>query len=261
VECGTFEAPYFFLVLNGSLKAKLKKKYYPLGSELVPPLPLHRAIAPNFQNTLGVTAVANETKRPENPNSEETNTEPTAAKKSKFALFRSKTVQYWLAFLVVSSLVILCIGLAYSKTSSTNTPVEYSPEISMGNFEFTADKTAGGRIARAEFSLYITALEGLDRIARTRLASYKFRVQQDIELLLRQAHSGDFEDPVLSDLKRQIREQINQVLGNRVVSDVIITNLKIIASNNKEPPTTADTESSPPWLEKSSSYVSQQGGK
>jgi hypothetical protein len=101
----------------------------------------------------------------------------------------------------------------------------------------------------------------LDRIARIRLASHKFRVQEEIESLLRQTHSGDFGDPALNDLKRQIRERIDQTLGNRVVSDVIIANLKITASNNnKEPPATADAGSSPPWLEKSSSYVSQQGG-
>jgi flagellar basal body-associated protein FliL len=204
--------------------------------------------------------VANETNHPERPNSEEANAEPSTAKKSKFAWLCGKKMQYWLAFLVISTLIIHGIGLAYYKLSGNRSTVEYSPEISVGNFEFTADKTAGGRIAGAEFSLYITALEGLDRIARTRLASYKYRVQQDIELLLRQAHSGDFEDPALIDLKRQIREQINQVLGNRVVSDVIIANLKISSSNNKEPPTTPATASSPPWLEKSSSYISQQGG-
>jgi hypothetical protein len=36
--------------------------------------------------------------------------------------------------------------------------------------------------------------------------------------------------------------------------------MKITTSNNKEPAATADAASSPPWLEKSSSYVSQQGG-
>jgi flagellar basal body-associated protein FliL len=208
--------------------------------------------------------VANETKRPESPDSEASKTEATTAKKSKFAVFQSKSIPYWLALLVVCTLVLHGVGLAYNKMSATRAPVEYSPEISLGNFEFTADKSAGGRISRADFSLYITALEGLDRIARTRLSSYRFRVQQEIELLLRQAHSGDFEDPVLTDLKRQIREQINQVLGNRVVSDVIITNLRINATNsnnNKEPAATADAPSSAPWLEKSSSYVSQQGGK
>jgi flagellar basal body-associated protein FliL len=204
--------------------------------------------------------VANETKRPENPSPDEEKTDASSAGKSRFAFLRGKTMQYWLAFLLISTLVIHGIGLAYYKMSKPNTAIEYSPEIGVANFQFTTDKTAGGRIAGAEFSLYVTALEGLDRIARIRLTSHKYRVQEEIESLLRQTHSGDFDDPALNNLKRQIRERIDQALGNRVVSDVIITNLKIIASNNKEPAPTADTASSPPWLEKSSSYISQQGG-
>jgi flagellar basal body-associated protein FliL len=204
--------------------------------------------------------VTTETKRPEESNSEEAKTEPSSNSKARFALFRAKTVPYWLAFLLISTLVIHGIGWAYYKAVNTSAAVEFSPEIGVGNYKFTADKTAGGRLSSAEFSLYITALEGLDRIARTRLASHKFRVQEEIESLLRETHSGDFDDPALNDLKRQIRERIDQTLGNRVVSDVIIANLKITASNNKEPAATADAASSPPWLEKSSSYVSQQGG-
>ncbi|MGA2061133.1 MAG: hypothetical protein ABSG67_11675, partial [Thermoguttaceae bacterium] len=204
--------------------------------------------------------VTTETKRPEESNSEEAQTEPSSKSKSRFALFSAKSVPYWLAFLLISTLVIHGIGWAYYKAVNTSAPVELSPEIALGNYKFTADKTAGGTVASAEFSLYITVLEGLDRIARTRLDSHKFRVQEEIEALLRQTHSGDFDDPALNDLKRQIRERINQTLGNRVVSDVIIANLKITASNIKEPAATADTASSPPWLEKSSSYVSQQGG-
>jgi flagellar basal body-associated protein FliL len=204
--------------------------------------------------------VANETKRPEESNTEEAQTEASSKSKSRFAWVSAKSLPYWLVFLLISTLVIHGIGWAYYKAASASVPVELSPEIDVGNYKFMADKTSGGRLSGAEFSLYITALEGLDRIARTRLASHKFRVQEEIESLLRQAHSGDFDDPSLNDLKRQIREKINQTLGNRVVSDVIIANMKITTSNNKEPAAAADAASSPPWLEKSSSYVSQQGG-
>ena len=176
--------------------------------------------------------MTNESKRPEESNSEEAQTEASSKSKSKFALFSAKSVPYWLAFLLISTLVIHGIGWAYYKAVNTSAPVEFSPEIGVGNYKFTADKTAGGPVAGAEFSLYITALEGLDRIARIRLASHKFRVQEEIESLLRQTHSGDFGDPALNDLKRQIRERIDQALGNRVVSDVIIANLKTIMSNN-----------------------------
>lgn len=204
--------------------------------------------------------MADETKRPENPSAEEEKTVESSAGKSRFALLCGKTVQYWLAFLLISTLIVHGIGWAYYKSINTRAQADSSPEIEVGNFHFTADKTSGGRITGAEFSLFITALDGLDRIARTKMYSHKYRVQQEIESLLRQAHGGDFDDPALNDLKRQVREQINQVLGNRVISDVIVANLKITLSNNKESAAVADSASSPPWLEKSSSYVSQQGG-
>jgi hypothetical protein len=141
------------------------------------------------QNIPGVTTVPNETKRPEESSSEETKTEASSAGKSKIALFCGKTMQYWLAFLLITTLVIHGIGWAYYKAGNVVAPPEISPEIAVGNFKFTADKTSGSRVAGAEFTLHITALEGLDRIARTRLTTHKFRVQEEIESLLRQTHS------------------------------------------------------------------------
>ena len=197
-----------------------------------------------------------ETNQHESQSSDEGDAQPSPANKSRFALLRSKTGQYWLAILLIVTLVIHGSGWIYYKLNRAPAPVVYSPEIALGNFRFAADKTSGARIESAEFSLYITALESLDRLARNRLASHQFRVQQEIETFLRQSHSGDFDDPVLTDLKRQIREQINAVLGNRIVSDVIITNLKITLSDKKEPAGSADTAASPPWLDKTSSYIS-----
>lgn len=206
--------------------------------------------------------MANESKHLENTSSDEPKTEESAASKSKFSQFFGQILRYWLPILLIGTLVIHGAGLAYYKLHSVRNQAETSPEIGLGNFEFVADKTSGGRIGGAEFSLYVTALDGLDRIARTRLASHKFRVQAEVEALLRQAHSGDFEDPSLNDLKRRIREQINDALGNRVVSDVIITKLKITATDNKdhkEAVSNAETASPTPWLDKSTSYISQQG--
>ncbi len=174
-------------------------------------------------------------------------------------MLRSQTAQHWLAMLLIATLVIHGGGLVYYKHNNTRAPVEYSPEIALGNFRFAADKTSGARVANAEFSLYITALEGLDKFARSQLNSHKYRIQQEIEVLLRQAHSGDFDDPALNDLKRQIREQINSALAGRVVSDVIITNLNIVASDKTAPANPTDAADSPPWLNKTSSYISQKG--
>jgi flagellar basal body-associated protein FliL len=203
--------------------------------------------------------VVNESKRPDNLDDEETKTESTEVQKSRFAFLSHQAVKYWLAVLLVSTLVIHAIGLAYYRQTIIHSSAILSPEIAMGNFRFAADKTSGGPVASAEFSLYVTALDGMDRLTRSQLASHQFRVQEEIETMLRQAHSGDFADPALNDLKRQIREQVNQVLGSRVISDVIVTNLKIVASDKKEATSSAETSDSAPWLDKTSSYVSRQG--
>jgi flagellar basal body-associated protein FliL len=206
--------------------------------------------------------MANETKRPEDATSKEENSQATAASQSKSAWYNSKITQYWLAFLLVSTLVLHGIGLAYYKSGTNKAPTEYSPEIAVGNYQFTTDKPIGARITAVEFSLYFTALDGLDNVARNRMISRKYRVQQELESLMRQVHSGDFEDPNLNDLKRQIRDRINQALGNRVVSDVIVANLKISAANNiQNASVAADTSSSPPWVEKSPNLTNRQDGK
>jgi flagellar basal body-associated protein FliL len=199
--------------------------------------------------------VPNETKHPE---SEQVKGDPTSANKPKSALLHSPVMMYGLIILLICTIITPCIGIAYYKLSNNTPVVENSPEISLGSYVFAADKTADGRILGAEFSVYITALEGLDRITRTRITTHKFRIQEEIETLLRQAHTGDFDDPTLAELKQKIREQVNRVVGNRVVSDIIITNLKITQSEKKTPTATANTTSPAPWIEKLPSYISQE---
>jgi hypothetical protein len=75
--------------------------------------------------------------------------------------------------------------------------------------------------------LHIGLLKVDDRVARAKLAANKFRVQQDIEELLRQAGGEDFVDPLLTELKRQLQEQINATIGMRAIAQVIITDLSI----------------------------------
>jgi flagellar basal body-associated protein FliL len=201
--------------------------------------------------------MVSETNQNEKHSSEEAEAQQAPAKKPRFAIFRGRSAQYWLVIFLIVTLAVHGLGLAYYKFSSASTPVVYSPEITVGNFRFAADKSSGGLVKNAEFALYITALDGLDRLTRNRLASHQYRVQQGIETLLRQAHSGDFDDPALNDLKRQIREEVNKVLDGRVVSDVIITNLKITLSDKTKSNGSTETAASPPWLDMTSSYIGQ----
>ena len=127
------------------------------------------------------------------------------------------------------SIALHVAGLAYYRLRQRPEPAP-GAEIGLGDFHFEADKSEGGGISKADFSLHVALLEPVDPTARQRLAARKYHIQQDVEELLRKAHSGDFDDPGLTDLKRQLHEQINQAIGVRAVSEIIVTDLKLSRS-------------------------------
>jgi flagellar basal body-associated protein FliL len=167
------------------------------------------------------------------------------------ALWRRFLTPKWIAILVVVSIVIHGIGFACVRLASNSPPVVSRPEVSLGVFRFEAGESEVSRVAAAEFALHIALLEQVDQAARRRLEAYQFRVQQDVEELLRRAHGGDFEDPSLGELKRQLQERINETLGMRVIADVIITDLKI-QRHDRNLGVATDTAEAVPWVEKPS---------
>ncbi len=156
-----------------------------------------------------------------------------------------------IAILVVVSILAHGVGFAYFRFFRRSAAAVTSPEVGLGAFRFEAGKGEVGRITGAEFSLHIALLDQVDRAARRRLEDHRVRVQQDVEELLRRAHGGDFEDPSLRELKRQLQERINETLGMRVISDVMITDLKIQQSD-RELGLATDTAEPVPWVEEPS---------
>ena len=158
----------------------------------------------------------------------------------------------WVAKLL--ALLILVHGLAYVyygyRRSSATTSRIY--EISLGSYRFDTDGAGDDRVAGAQFRLYVSLLSEVDQAGRALIKTHKYKVQQDIEELLRQAHSGDFDDPLLGELKRQLQEQINHALGMRVVDEVIITNLTL-QQHGKAAEGKVRTAESVPWEENPSS--------
>ena len=137
-----------------------------------------------------------------------------------------------LASLLVGSLV-MNVGLLLIRPTTSQTPRSVDvPEIPLGTFRYVAGPSKLGQpdeptVSSAEFSLYVTLAESAADGGAELIAARRFRVQQAVEQLLRQAHGGDFQDPSLSTLKRQIREHINAVLGARAVAEVVLTDLKL----------------------------------
>ncbi len=151
--------------------------------------------------------------------------------------------------LIAITVVINGVGWAFHSVGRNSNTIR-NAEHDLGNYHFLSDLSEKGQIAAAEFHLHIAVLEDVKQEAYRRLGNRKFRVQQDIEELLRQAHSGDFTDPTLGELKRRVQARINETLEMRVIADVIITDLKL--TNGKleaNPP--AETTESMPWVENS----------
>jgi len=129
----------------------------------------------------------------------------------------------WSLILLVLLIVLNAIGLATWRLGAHGPAAPPDPEIALGTFRFLAEKSEQGPIRAAEFVLHVALTAELDRQGRAQLAARKFRVQQDVEELLRRAHGGDFDDPKLRGLKRQLQAQINETLGMDAIAEVIIT--------------------------------------
>ena len=196
--------------------------------------------------------MAEETKRNKPDEEAETPAENENPKASgKAARWRRFLSRQWIAILVVALIVINGIGYAFVRLAAAPPPPVISPEVSLGVFRFEADEGEVGRIAAAEFELHIALLKQVDQPARRRLEDYQFRVQQDVEELLRRAHGGDFDDPNLGELKRQLQARINETLKMRAIAEVIITDLKL-QKGDTDLGLATDTGESVPWVEEPS---------
>jgi hypothetical protein len=147
----------------------------------------------------------------------------------------------WIAVLLGVSVLFHGFGFLYYQFSGKSAVHAVLFEIPLGDFRFVNEKAEPGSVLSAEFALYITLLDRIDRPAREQLAARQHRVQQDVEQLLRRAHACDFVDPALGDLKRQLQEQINGSLEMRAIGDVIVTNLKLRRSPPEEGPAGTST--------------------
>ncbi len=180
--------------------------------------------------------MAEETNQDASDEREESTAEQPKTSSKKRSLRRFLT-RKWIAIVIGLSVIVHGVGFTYYHFLGKSQQPTPGPEISLGVFRFEANKNEGGRVANAEFSLAIALLDRVDQAARLRLKDFRFRVQQDVEELLRQAKSGDFEnDAHLGDLKRQLQAQINDTLGMRVIADVIITDLKLIHTDRDADP-------------------------
>ena len=133
---------------------------------------------------------------------------------------------------------VIAHGVGFIYYSKLRQIVVQSPEVGLGDFGFESTDTRLSPVTQATFSLHVSLLTDIEPKARTRLYTRRFRVQQDIEQLLRKSQGGDFEDHELAELKRQIQEQINATLDMRAVEQVIIPDREVtrVGHDGPQPP-------------------------
>ncbi len=160
---------------------------------------------------------------------QEKQAQPTPPIAEKGALWRRLSPRHWLLIVVGSSVITHLVLLTAWRGSPSSQPEPGSAEWSLGHYRFVNHKSEPGKenVQQAEFDLHLHLLPGADHAARAALEARKYRVQQDVEELLRQAHAGDFDDPTLTELKRQLQEKINATLEMRAIAEVIITDLRL----------------------------------
>lgn len=138
--------------------------------------------------------------------------------------------------LVVGGVGLHAIGYSWYAYRLQPAATAKSPEIDLGAYHFIAPPSEEGAIERADFRLHIALLKEVQTSARALIEEHRFRLEQNVEELLRRAHGGDFDDPTLTELKRQVQETINKTVGHRVIEEVIITKLMLQRRDAIEPP-------------------------
>lgn len=190
----------------------------------------------------------------DNDNDSELNEEDQTSEKPRF-FKRFLQRRFLVPFVVVLILSQIAL-IGYFRASSGVGEQVLSPEVSLGEFQFLSHAMPAEPIARANFQIHVSLLGEAEHDGRLLLSAHRYKVQQEIEQLLRQAHSQDFEDPSLTELKRQIQTMINEILAKQVVAEIIITDLSIdrIATGSSEEasPSTTPMPLDANWEEKQS---------
>ena len=173
---------------------------------------------------------------------------PESGESTRFARIFDAVYRHGLMIALGISLV--ANGFAFSWFGPINNAAveQLTPEVQLGQFGFVSSQAQSNQVVRAEFAVHVALSEEVEQEGRERISQRKFRLQQDVEELLRGAHSGDFDDPLLRGLKQKLKERIDKTLGLRAVAYVIITSLKI-ERNQSSPAKEEEPSTLVPWVE------------
>lgn len=104
-----------------------------------------------------------------------------------------------------------------------------SVEVQVDSFSTTNGRAAPGSVIHTTFKLTAVVPLGQE-IEFERLANQQNngRVRQAVEKIVRSANLDDLNDPNLATIKRQLREEINKILKKSYVSEIVISDFKMM---------------------------------
>ena len=114
---------------------------------------------------------------------------------------------------------------ALEKTSA----VDDLAEIPIDSFNCTNNLVAPGSVLHLSFKV-IGVVPAKQQISFEENANrtHKTRVRQAIERIARSSSLEDLNDPNLSTIKRLIREETNKILGRSYLTEVVVTDFRMI---------------------------------
>lgn len=118
-------------------------------------------------------------------------------------------------------------GYCYSRMNAVEYSRSKNLEHSLGEFDFVDRHALTDEISRARFTLHVTLAHEAEDYGSRLLTSRKQKVRQQIEHLLRQLSGGYFTNPSLHQLKESLRTTIDEVAGEQIAEEVILTDLSL----------------------------------
>jgi flagellar basal body-associated protein FliL len=102
-------------------------------------------------------------------------------------------------------------------------------EVLIDSFNCTNNRIAPGSVVHLSFKVICVVSEGQKNpFIEAANTKHKTRVRQAIERIARSASLEELNDPALSVLKRLIREDVNKILNRSFVSEVVITDFRMM---------------------------------
>ena len=119
------------------------------------------------------------------------------------------------------------------QTSSHTEPMDKSAgdefaEVALGDFSFSNRTALRGVITHVDFRL--AALASLRHVStlESQIKSNQGRIREAINKIVRNCNLDELNDPNLGAIKRLVREELNELLGKKLIVELLINDIRII---------------------------------